>query len=76
VLVRNNGEGKRTRPVAVRLGQPSPALLRRGGRSTPSCSATANCFPDGFPATDLGLAESRKVGPDVLLLIYDPASLA
>jgi dihydrofolate reductase len=30
-------------------------------------------FSDGFPAGDLELAESRKVGPDVLLLTYRPA---
>jgi dihydrofolate reductase len=29
-------------------------------------------FPEGFPAADLELAESRKVGPDVLLLTYRP----
>jgi dihydrofolate reductase len=33
-------------------------------------------FSDGFPAADLELAESRKVGPDVLLLIYHPATPA
>jgi dihydrofolate reductase len=33
-------------------------------------------FPDGFPVTDLELAESRKVGPDVLLLIYHTATTA
>ena len=31
-------------------------------------------FPDGFASADLQLAESRKVGPDVLLLIYRPAA--
>jgi dihydrofolate reductase len=30
-------------------------------------------FPDGFPVTGLQLAESRAVGPDVLLLTYRPA---
>jgi len=30
-------------------------------------------FTDSAAATDLTLAESRKVGPDVLLLIYHPA---
>lgn len=29
-------------------------------------------FPDGFPGADLELAESRKVGPDVMVLIYRP----
>lgn len=32
-------------------------------------------FPDGAP-TDLTLTESRKVGPDVLLLTYRPANRA
>jgi dihydrofolate reductase len=31
-------------------------------------------FPDGFPMTGLQLAESRTVGPDVLLLTYRPAT--
>jgi hypothetical protein len=31
-------------------------------------------FADGFPAADLQAAESRKVGPDVLLLVYRPAA--
>jgi dihydrofolate reductase len=31
-------------------------------------------FDGGSGATDLALVESRKVGPDVLLLIYRPAS--
>jgi dihydrofolate reductase len=31
-------------------------------------------FPDGFPGADLELTESRKAGPDVLLLIYRPRS--
>jgi dihydrofolate reductase len=31
-------------------------------------------FADGFPAADLQVAESRKVGPDVLLLVYRPAA--
>jgi dihydrofolate reductase len=30
-------------------------------------------FRDGFPVADLELAESRNVGPDVLLLTYRPA---
>lgn len=29
-------------------------------------------FPDGFPGADLELAETRKAGPDVLVLIYRP----
>jgi dihydrofolate reductase len=33
-------------------------------------------FPDGVPAADLELAESRKAGPDVLLLIYRLAATA
>lgn len=41
-----------------------PVLLGHGER----------LFPDGFPAADLQLAESRKVGPDVLLLVYRPAT--
>jgi dihydrofolate reductase len=31
-------------------------------------------FSDGFPMADLELAESRKVGPDVLVLIYRPVT--
>jgi dihydrofolate reductase len=31
-------------------------------------------FKDGAAGTELALADSRKVGPDVLLLIYRPAS--
>ena len=31
-------------------------------------------FSDGFPVADLELAESRKVGPDVLMLIYRPVT--
>ena len=31
-------------------------------------------FSDGFPVADLELAESRKVGPDVLVLIYRPVT--
>jgi dihydrofolate reductase len=31
-------------------------------------------FSEGFPAADLQLAESRNVGPDVLLLTYRPAT--
>jgi len=31
-------------------------------------------FSDGFPVADLELAESRKAGPDVLLLIYRPVT--
>jgi dihydrofolate reductase len=31
-------------------------------------------FSDGFPVADLELAESRKAGPDVLLLIYRPVA--
>jgi dihydrofolate reductase len=31
-------------------------------------------FPEGFPAADLKLADSRNVGPDVLLLTYRPAT--
>jgi dihydrofolate reductase len=31
-------------------------------------------FSDGFPAADLELAESRQVGPDVLLLVYRRAT--
>lgn len=31
-------------------------------------------FGDGFAETDLELADCRKAGPDVLLLIYRPAS--
>jgi dihydrofolate reductase len=31
-------------------------------------------FPDGSPPADLELAESRKIGPDVLLLIYRRAT--
>lgn len=41
-----------------------PVVLGRGKR----------LFSDDFPAADLELAESRKVGPDVLLLIYRPAA--
>jgi hypothetical protein len=31
-------------------------------------------FKDTAAGTELGLVGSRKVGPDVLLLIYNPAS--
>jgi dihydrofolate reductase len=31
-------------------------------------------FGDGFPTADVELAESRKVGPDVLLLVYRPVA--
>ena len=41
-----------------------PVVLGRGKR----------LFKDGAAATDLELVESRKVGPDVLLLTYRPAS--
>jgi len=40
-----------------------PVLLGSGKR----------LFTDSAAATDLTMAESRKVGPDVLLLIYHPA---
>jgi len=33
-------------------------------------------FADGAPATGLELVECRKAGPDVLLLIYRPATAA
>jgi hypothetical protein len=33
-------------------------------------------FADGAAATGLELVECRKAGPDVLLLIYRPASSA
>ena len=41
-----------------------PVVLGRGKR----------LFKDGAAETDLELVESRKVGPDVLLLTYRPAS--
>jgi dihydrofolate reductase len=42
----------------------APVLLGQGKR----------LFPQGFPSADLELAESRKIGPAVLLLIYRPAA--
>jgi dihydrofolate reductase len=39
-----------------------PVVLGRGKR----------LFPDGFPGANLELTESRKAGPDVLLLVYRP----
>jgi dihydrofolate reductase len=41
-----------------------PVVLGKGKR----------LFQDGAAGTDLELVDSRKVGPDVLLLIYRPAS--
>jgi dihydrofolate reductase len=41
-----------------------PILLGQGKR----------LFLQGFPSADLELAESRKIGPDVLLLIYRSAA--
>ena len=41
-----------------------PVVLGRGKR----------LFSDGFPVADLELAESRKVGPDVEMLIYRPVT--
>ena len=43
-----------------------PVVLGKGKR----------LFSDGAAGTDLGLVESRNVGPDVLLLTYRPASSA
>jgi len=39
-----------------------PVVLGRGRR----------LFADGFPGADLEPAETRKAGPDVLVLIYRP----
>ena len=41
-----------------------PVVLGHGNR----------LFPEGFPAADLKLADSRNVGPDVLLLTYRPTT--
>lgn len=41
-----------------------PVVLGRGKR----------LFCEDFPVADLELAESRKAGPDVLVLIYRPAT--
>ena len=41
-----------------------PVVLGKGKR----------LFSDGAAGTDLELVESRKVGPDVLVLTYRPAS--